>query len=186
MTENLNMSKNQIIEQALKSMSRGNIDSMNSLYGAIKQDVYAYALSKVCNKFDADDITQETFLKIYQNAKLYTPMGKPMAWIIKLETNIINRYFALKGRYESLNEDIISSTSIDEIISDEEKIDKDIYLNQLFKDLNEEERSIISLHLVSDLKFKEIASILDKPLSTVLSKYNRAIKKITKNVKEDK
>ena len=44
--------------------------------------------------------------------------------------------------------------------------------------LNEEEREVVVLHLVSGLKHREIAKMLDKPLSTILSKYNRAIAKL--------
>ena len=53
------------------------------------------------------------------------------------------------------------------------------------KSLNEEEREVISLHVVSGFKHREIAALLQKPLSTILSKYNRAIKKLQMIVKEE-
>ena len=59
-------------------------------------------------------------------------------------------------------------------------------MEKILMHLNEFERQVVMLHLVSDLKFREIANQLDKPLSTVLSKYNRAIKKLQKIVKEEK
>lgn len=62
------------------------------------------SLSKVGNKFDADDILQEIFIKIYENAKLYTPLGKPMAWIFTIETNFINRFLKSKNRIKSIDE----------------------------------------------------------------------------------
>ena len=89
--------KNLVIDQCLISLANGNNDAMDSLYVIIKNDIYAYALSKVRNKFDADDIMQDTFLKIYENAKLYKPMGKGLAWIFTIETNVINRYFQIKS-----------------------------------------------------------------------------------------
>ena len=46
------------------------------------------------------------------------------------------------------------------------------------RDRDEEERQIILLHAVSGLKHREIAELLEKPLSTVLSKYNRGLKKM--------
>jgi RNA polymerase sigma-70 factor (ECF subfamily) len=48
----------------------------------------------------------------------------------------------------------------------------------MLKLLSDEERQIITLHAVSGLKHRQIAELLDIPLSTVLSKYNRAIKKL--------
>lgn len=178
--------KNRIIEECILSLASGNINTMDVLYEYIKKDVYAFALSKVCNKFDADDILQDTFIRIYENAKLYKPQGKPKAWIFTIESNVINRYFQLKCRNQVVNNDFIIDTITDN--NDEvanESINNE-YLNSILNELNEFEREIISLHIVSDLKFREIAKLLDKPLSTVLSKYNRAIKKLQKIVKEEK
>ena len=104
-----------------------------------------------------------------------------MAWIITIEKNIINRFFQLRSRNISIHDENIS---IDEISSTERICDND-FLNNLLKNLNEFEREVISLHVVTGLKFREIAKLLNKPISTVLSKYNRAIKKLQKLIKEE-
>ena len=174
-----NITKNKKVEEAIVSMSKGSVDAMDILYPLIKTDIFSFALSRVLNQFDADDITQETFIKIYQNAKLYTPQGKPMAWIIRIEENVINQFFNNKKKYQHLEESSVVSEN------NETFDEKAELIKELFKDLDEEEKKIISMHLVSSLKFKEISKILEKPLSTVLSKYNRAIKKIQRNVKEN-
>lgn len=178
--------KSIIIEECLVSLAEGKIDAMDLLYETIKRDVYAFALSKVCNKFDADDILQDTFIRIYENAKLYTPQGKPLAWIFTIETNVINRYFQLKSRNDVLSDELILNTVADTSTTTEDKLIKQEYLQRLLSNLNCFEREVISLHIVSDLKFREIAKYLNKPLSTVLSKYNRAIKKLQKIAKEVK
>ena len=51
-------------------------------------------------------------------------------------------------------------------------------MQQALATLGEEERRIILLHAVTGLKHREIAALLELPLSTVLSKYNRALKKM--------
>ena len=55
-----------------------------------------------------------------------------------------------------------------------------LLLKECMTSLSEEERQIFVLHALSGLKHREIGKLLDLPLSTVLSKYNRAIKKIQK------
>lgn len=177
--------KNAIIEDCIISLAEG-IDAMDLLYETIKSDIYAFALSKVYSKFDADDILQDTFIRIYENAKLYTPQGKPMAWIFTIETNVINRYYQLKTRYEYVDDEVVLDVISDNDETVEEKVIKNEYLNKLLSELNEFEREVIFLHLVSDLKFKDIAKQLNKPLSTILSKYNRAIKKLQIIAKEVK
>lgn len=180
MTKNTIKEKNDIIENAIVGLANGDVDAMDILYSTIKTDVYAFALSKVYNKNDADDILQDTFLRIYENAKLYVPLGKPMAWVFTVELNIINRYFQLKSRYDVLNDETIIHDIVDESNYSKNNEIQDEYLITLLESLDEFEREVISLHLVSDLKFREIAEMLNKPLSTILSKYNRAIKKMRK------
>ncbi|MBE6131474.1 MAG: RNA polymerase sigma factor [Erysipelotrichaceae bacterium] len=180
MTKNSIKEKNNIIENAIVGLANGDVDAMDILYSTIKTDVYAFALSKVYNKNDADDILQDTFVRIYENAKLYVPLGKPMAWVFTVELNIINRYFQLKSRYDVLNDETIIHDIVDESNDSKNNEIQDEYLIMLLESLDEFEREVISLHLVSDLKFREIAEMLNKPLSTILSKYNRAIKKMRK------
>lgn len=171
--------KNKILEKCIVNLANGKSDYLDELYSLIKSDVYAYALSKSLPKLDAEDIMQDTFMHIYKNARLYTPKGKPMAWIMTIETNLINRYYQLKRREVNIDNDILEATIIDDNNYSESSINSRI-INDILNKLDEEERQIIVLHIVSNMKFREIAGVLNKPLSTVLSKYNRAFKKLKK------
>lgn len=175
-------SKNKRIEEILSKLCQENIELLDELYSLIKNDIYSFALSKVKNSFDIDDIIQETIVAIYKNAKLYTPKGKPLAWIITIENNLINKMYNDKNKFLELDENIYNNKFI---IDDSKKYIDNGFLVKLLNHLNQDERQIISLHIVSDLKFKEIAQILNKPISTVLSKYNRSIKKIQSIAKEE-
>ena len=173
--------RNDRLDSLLVSLGQGKTESLDELYKLIKTDVFAFALSKVANKGDAEDISHDTFVQIYKNAALYKPMGKPMAWIITVELNVIRKFWGRRSVEASYDDAI-------EVESDHGEFQQSVinneFLRQLLSLLSEEEREIISLHVVSGFKHKEIARILDKPLSTVLSKYNRAIKKLQLEVKE--
>lgn len=173
--------RNSHIEELLSTIADGDTASMGLLYDLIKTDVFAYALSKMGNKHDADDIMQDTFVQVYKYAKQYQPKGKPMAWIIRIELNLIRRHFQLKSRTTSFDESFENTPSGENF---EEDIINNAFLRKIMKTLNEEEREVITLHIVSGMKHREIAKLLEKPLSTVLSKYNRAIKKLQLVVKE--
>ena len=174
--------KNTRIESALAAISDGSTESMGILYDLIKTDIFAYALSKTGSKYDADDIMQDTFVQVYKHAKQYVPKGKPMAWIIKIELNLIRRHFQLKHRTVNFDENFENTSSDKDF---EQNVINNAFLQELMKSLNEEEREVISLHVVSGFKHREIAALLQKPLSTILSKYNRAIKKLQMIVKEE-
>ena len=171
------------IESLIKRIACGDVDAVGALYELVKTDVFAYALSKTGNKTDAEDVMQETFVNIYKHAKQYQPKGKPMAWIITIELNLIRRHFQLAKRTIGIEEQPFSPF-LEE--SFEQKVINNAFISNMLKILSDEEREIISLHLVSGFKHREIADIIDKPLATVLSKYNRAIKKLQGSLKEVK
>ena len=175
--------KNATIENLLGRIARGETAAMGGLYDVIKTDVFAYALSKTANRQDADDIMQDTFVQIYKYAKQYKPQGKPMAWIITIELNLIRRLFQVKSRSVSFDA-AFENTPIK--TDYEQRTVNNIFLKELVNKLSEDEREVVTLHIVSGMKHREIAKMLQKPLSTVLSKYNRAIKKLQCIVKESK
>lgn len=181
LTDDMICSKNERIEQLIYSLANNGPDAMDELYGLIKTDVYAFALSKSGNSHDAEDIMQDTFVQIYRYAKSYTPQGKPLAWVFTIVTNLVNRRFQLSKRYTPLDETYDETSDGSDFAAD---IVNNSYLKQIMTTLNSEEQQIVVLHVVSGLKHIEIAKLLGKPLSTVLSKYNRAIKKLQKSVGE--
>ena len=183
MTTESAQTRNTRIEALLQILSEGNAAAMGQLYDLIRTDVFAYALSKTGNRHDAEDVTQDTFVRVYKYAKQYRPQGKPMAWIITIERNLISRRFQLNQRTVSFDDRLNDAPDTGDF---EQRVINNEFLRRLLSNLDETEREIIVLHIVSGLKHREIAKLLNKPLSTVLSKYNRAIKKLQAIVKEKK
>ena len=105
---------------------------------------------------------------------------RDVVWNLELSVQRVRRQFQIAKRTVSIENQVFEQESF------EQKIINDAFLSQLLKKLTEEEREIITLHIVSGLKHREIAKILQKPLSTVLSKYNRAIGKLKEIAKEVK
>ena len=174
-------SRNKRAESLIIRMAGGDISAMGELYDLIEKDIYAYALSRTANRENAEDVTHDTFVQIWRNARLYKSEGKPLAWIFTIEMNIIRRrYNKIKGivSYEELGELEAEDCDFSGQIIDRE------FLRYLFSAIGKVEREIISLHVISGLKHREIASLLKIPLATVLSKYNRAIKKLQMKLEE--
>jgi len=170
-----------LIEEYLSVMAGGDISAMKDLYELIRTDVYAFALSKTAKRDVAEDITHDTFVQVYKNAPLYKPQGKPLAWIFTVEMNLIKRYYAVSSRSVSLDE-AIKPDAVGEDFSQD--VVNSRFLEEVMRVLDEEERTIITLHVNSGLKHRELAKLLNRPLSTVLSKYARAIKKLKVKIKE--
>ncbi len=181
LSEKSQLSRAEQIEEQIAGIANGNMDALSRLYELIKTDIYAYAISKLANKHDAEDITHDTFVLIYKHAKQYRAEGKPLAWIFTIELNLIRKLCNANKPSASLDEAIGEKSNESDFTN---QVVNSQFLREVLSKLDKEEREIISLHIVSGLKHREIAKLLDKPLSTVLSKYNRAIKKLQAEVKE--
>lgn len=171
----------EIDEGLFRRIGDGDKDAFRLLYELAGNAVFAYALAILRSREDAEDAMQETFLKIRAAAHLYTPMGKPMAWILTIAKNVCMMRFR-EARHAAV-------VSIEELREDpdcrdiEDREDR-IVLETAFRVLSPDECRIIMLHAVSGMKHREIAELLNMPLSTVLSKYNRGIKKLRSKLEE--
>ena len=173
--------KNASADECLKKIGEGDKNAIGELYELVKTDVYAFALSKTKDESLSEDITHDTFVQIYKNAALYSSQGNPLSWIFTVEINLIRLHFRKSSRTVSI-EDHIDNLSDETDLA--ESFARNDFVTELLSTLGEEEREIISLYVVSGMKHREIADLLSLPLSTVLSKYHRALKKLKAIVKE--
>ena len=164
-----------IDEEWISRIAEGDMKALEKLYYTSYQAVYAFLLSILKNKQDAEDILQETFINIKNGAHLYKKAGKPLAWIFTIAKNLAY----MKIRKDSAH-DVTSFDMLDDSIglSSVENYEDRIALQGAFSALSDEERHIILLHANTGMKHREIASLLQLPLSTVLSKYRRGLKKL--------
>ena len=122
---------------------------------------------------------QDTYLKIRESAHLYKPMGKPMAWVFTIARNCA----LMKIRQSKKIVELTPSEDVDEKGFDQVSDWEDrLVLEAAFGVLSDTERQIVMFHAVSGIKHREIALILELPLSTVLSKYARALSKLKKHL----
>lgn len=180
-TDGERVSRDERAEALILAMADGSTEALGELYELVGAFVYSYALSRTADKTVAEDLTHDTFLRIYQNARQYTPMGKPMAWIVSVELNIIRRHFNKNSRVVYTDELEATADTADIV----EGLIEDELVGRLLSSIREDEREIVLLHAVGGLKHREIAKLLGMPLATVLSKYSRAIKKMQKIANEE-
>lgn len=157
-------------------------EEFHQLYEATRTAVFGFALSIVKNKQDAEDVLQETYLTIYQSAKDYHSQGKPMAWIFTITRNHALMKLREHKKHQTFSlEELEHCLSQGQGLSSEDKI----ILETALTVLDDDECQIITLHALGGIKHREIASLLDLKLSTVLSKYHRGLKKMRASIGED-
>ena len=176
-TEYGNPSGRERLEECILQMAGGAADTLAVLYEQTKTAVYGFALSILRNQADAEDVLQETYLHIYQAAGRYKPNGNPMPWIFTITRNLALMKIRESKRQDELPaEDSAVFWAEDSALSAEDRL----VLGAAMRELTDEERQILMLHAVTGMKHREIAELLQLSLSTVLSKYHRALKKLRK------
>ncbi len=165
----------QTLDDLIVSVGGGDREAFAELYGRTRAAVYAMALSYLKSAEDAEDAAQDTFVRIYDAAGGYVPKGSPMAWILTITRNL-----SLMRMRRRMREGELSPEEWDAIPEGASGVTSEdrIVLGEAMQALTDDERRIVLLHASSGLKHRETAKLLELPLSTVLSKYNRAIKKL--------
>ena len=162
------------LDECIFAIAKQDLSYMSELYTHTCTKVYSYSLSILKNKEDAEDVMHDTYMAVYESAYQYKSKGKPMAWIITIARNLAYAKLNDKKRYAEKDIGEYEYQFInDENLSPIDKITLETCLNKL----SEEEREVVILHS-SGFKHREIAGITNLSLSGVLSKYNRAIKKL--------
>lgn len=164
------------LDGLIEDIAGGDSAAFETLYKQMKASVYGYALSLLKNTQDAEDVVHDCFVKLYFAAASYRKGGKAKAWIMTIARNLcVQRLRDRKRQGVSLSEDQDGEIAYAERVTPEDRI----VLEQCMLLLSDQEREIIILHAVSGFKHREIAEMLGIPLSTVLSKYNRGLKKLS-------
>ncbi|MBR6577959.1 MAG: RNA polymerase sigma factor [Clostridia bacterium] len=170
----ITVSEKDELDIALKGTLAGDTDAMAELYRLTRVAVYSFAFSIVKSHHDAEDIAHDTYLSLFGSHKHYISHGKAMAYILTATKNHALMKLRHRKRLTDFPEDYDRTPDDSDGVSAEEKL----LIRQCLDKLSDSERQIVVLHAVSGLKHKEIASLMSLPLSTVLSKYSRAIKKL--------
>lgn len=165
----------------IRRIAAGDTRALESLYHETSASVYAYAVSVLKNVHDAEDVLHDCYIAVHSAAVHYSSSGKPMAWLITIAKNLcLMKLRERKKKAEVEDEDffINAQYNADTALTPEDAF----ILNECMNELSDEERQIVVLHAVSGFKHREIAAFLDMALPTVLSKYNRALKKLKKSL----
>lgn len=158
----------------IKKIADGDRDALCSLYNAVGRDIYAFLLTFCRNRHTAEDILQDTFISVFENAGRFRVYKNPRAWIITIAKNkALNRLRLDSRAAAEIDEDLAAEGAA----PDDEVADR-IYAGMLLSVLSGEERKIVILHAVYGLKHRETAKMLGLPLGTITRKYKECIEKM--------
>lgn len=144
--------------------------------------VYRLAYARTMNKCDAEDVTQEVFMKYIKHQHELTEEEYCKAWLIRVTINAAKSLLA-----SAWNRKRVSMEEVEGVLEGSPGIDMDFDNSLLveIKRLPEKYRIMVHLFYFEDLSVKEISSLLGMKESTVKSHLFRARERLKKNLKEE-
>jgi RNA polymerase sigma-70 factor (ECF subfamily) len=170
----------ELIEKYLK----GDEKALEILISKYLKPIYNFIFSYVQNQQDAEDLTQETFLKMWRNLKKFKKEKNFENWLFTIAKNTCFDFLRKKRKNLILNAENL------EIVADLapsllEKMEKESLLEKLKKEIENlpfKMKEVINLHYNFGLNFREISEILGEPMNTVKSRHKRAISKLKRSI----
>jgi len=180
-------------QKLIREYLDGNQTAIERLISRYKDKVYTYILLMVKNEHLAEDIFQETFIKVIKSLHQgkYQESGKFVSWVIRIAHNLIIDYFR-KGKQSRIYSnddyemDIFNSQKFSEKTVEDRMVRNQIIddVRKLIDYLPEEQKEVVLLRHYGGLSFKEIADQTNVSINTALGRMRYALINLRKLIKD--
>ncbi len=169
--------------QLVKKYLEGDTEIFKIIVARHLKPIYNFVYRLSGQPEEAQDITQDVFIKIWKNLKKFDPTQSFKTWIFTIARNTTidwlrkKRYFVFSDFDKEDNDSFESSLPDNTPLPDElfQRKESAAELEKILSTTPLQHRTIILLHHIDELTFEEIATILRKPMNTVKSQYRRAM-----------
>ena len=167
---------------AVEKMKVGDKEGLMEIYQAYIGYIYSIVYQIIQNKENAEDITSEFFLRLWEKAGQYkTGKVGHRGYLATIARNMSIDFLRKHGREQLLEmqeEDEEHEAIADKGMSVEQEVIEELSMKEALGKLEIKEREIVHLKVMGELTFQEIADIHAIPLGTVTWKYQNALKKL--------
>jgi RNA polymerase sigma factor (sigma-70 family) len=171
----------------------GDVNSLELLINRYRKQVYTYIFLLVKNQHLAEDIFQDTFIKVIKSLDegRYKDNGKFLAWVLRISHNLVIDHFRKEKQLnassrEDFGLDILNSSKYAVRPAEDGLIDRQIRkdIRELVDCLPSEQKEVLILRQYCELSFKEIAEHTNVSINTALGRMRYALINLRRMVKE--
>jgi RNA polymerase sigma-70 factor (ECF subfamily) len=167
----------------VNSYISGNEAALETLIKRHQSRIFGFIYSKVGDRDLADDIFQDTFIKVIRTLKsnAYNEEGKFLPWVMRIAHNLIVDHFRQNKKmplYRETEKFSIFSVMTDDSLTIENKIISDQVtkdLRQLVEELPDDQKEVLTMRLYQDMSFKEISEATGVSINTALGRMRYAV-----------
>ncbi|HDZ41688.1 MAG TPA: sigma-70 family RNA polymerase sigma factor [Bacteroidetes bacterium] len=187
------MISNSTDQELVRQFINGNRSAIENLISRHKNKVFTYISIYVREQSLAEDIFQETFLKVIHSLKAgkYTDNGKFLSWVMRIAHNLIIDHFRREKQMRLLSNDDYENDILNEKRFAEDNIEDSLVKEQIKNDvrvllqrLPEDQREVVMLRHYAGLSFREIAEQTEVSINTALGRMRYALINMRKMIEE--
>ena len=181
-------------KELVESYRNGNVASFELLVERHQNKVFSYILMLVKDRQLADDIFQDTFLKIIRTIKAgaYKEEGKFIQFAMRIAHNLVIDHFRKSNRLPIADSSNNEYSIIDNLKYTDRSIEDEIIEEQVYADLRkmiellpDEQKEVLNMRMYADMSFKEIADATNVSINTALGRMRYALINLRKMAKEN-
>ncbi len=178
------LSDQEIIENLSEEAKRQ--DAFRSLVKKYKERLYWHVRKIVMNHDDADDILQNTFLKVWRNIDSFRADSGLYTWLYRIATNESLTFLQQKkkktfwGTDEEINEYLLENLQTDPYFDGDDIQQK---LQEAITTLPEKQRIVFNMRYFDDIKYQDMEKILETSEGALKASYHHAVKKIEEHLR---
>jgi RNA polymerase sigma-70 factor (ECF subfamily) len=173
----------QVDIQLIRSIQDGDVNAFDQLYERHAPVIFRFVYSHINNREDAEDLTEEIFIRVWQSLPNYEEKGAPfVAYLFRIARNaIIDHYRRSKrtGQELSLEENLVENPNSDPSEMVAANIEQQ-EVRQLLDGLREEYRLVLALRFLGDLSPDETAEVMGKSSGAIRVLQHRALAALRK------
>lgn len=169
----------------VERIKRGDLEAFDELYRRYLKPIYGYVYRRVNHRGDAEDITQEVFVRAFKHVKDFRGEASLVSWLYLIARNEISRFFRKKARLKRLlKESRIYPEKESSFVEDMERKHSINLLYQAIETLPSREREVLILHGLKEIPFSRISLTLGENKEATKSTYYRSIRNLRKYFKK--
>jgi RNA polymerase sigma-70 factor (ECF subfamily) len=179
----------------IRSYLEGNLSSLQKLIKKYESRLFSYIFMLVKDRQLADDIFQETFIKVINTLKSgrYKDEGKFIQWAMRIAHNLVIDHFRKSKKVAYVDNRYDESDVFDNLFIADESVEEKMVINQIHSDvkklmdnLPEDQREVLYMRCYAGMSFKDIAEQTDVSINTALGRMRYALINMRKMIEEKK
>ena len=171
-------------KELIERYQNGDVHSFELLIGRYQKQVYSYILTLVKDKQLADDVFQDTFVKVIQTvkSKAYKDDGRFVQFAMRIAHNLVIDHFRKENRIPTVESSSEDYNYIDNVPITDHSVEQGMIVDQVHSDLHrmidflpDEQREVLRMRIFDDMSFKDIADITNVSINTALGRMRYAL-----------